>query len=133
MPNDNVTKLIQPGFSRVCATVRPLRRTPVASASRPILPPYARRPRSLEMLMPILYLKGISTATRRVGALLRRQPGDNLVGLAEAESSRFRQRACSSIQTSLSRAMVEADRPGPSLPSNRAVHGPDPEVELAWT
>ena len=28
-----------------------------------ILPPYARRSRSLEVLVPILYLKGISTGT----------------------------------------------------------------------
>ena len=35
---------------------------PGASAFTPaILPPYARRSRSLEVLIPILYLKGIST------------------------------------------------------------------------
>ena len=33
-----------------------------ASASRSaILPPYARRSKSLEVLIPILYLKGVST------------------------------------------------------------------------
>ena len=31
-----------------------------------ILPPYARRSRNLEVLIPILYLKGISTGDRRL-------------------------------------------------------------------
>ena len=38
-----------------------------------ILPPYARRSKSFEVLIPILYLKGVSTALRRSTGCLARQ------------------------------------------------------------
>ena len=67
--------------------------------SSTILPPYARRSKSLEVLIPILYLKGISTshvrAGGRHGSAVRRfpfllsplhsRPGDE-AGRAKAES-----------------------------------------------
>jgi len=126
-----------------------------------ILPPYARRTRSLEVLIPILYLKGISTGDFEgaLAALLGKDaPGlsastiarlkevwldeheywrkRDLVGQASyglqygrsaylqavslGRQIGFLQYSCSSSQTSFRRAMVEADRPGASLPSRAA-------------
>ena len=52
---------------------------PAAFASRPvILPPYVHRSKSIEMLLPILYLKGISTGDFSLAALL----GKDVAGLS---------------------------------------------------
>jgi len=42
--------------------------------SSAILPPYARRSRSLEALIPILYLKGVSTGDFSIACLSERSP-----------------------------------------------------------
>jgi len=75
VPNDNVTKLIQPG-----AFDDPLTE---------ILPRYARRSRSLEVLIPILYLKGISTGDfeEALAALL----GKDAPGLSAATIARLKE------------------------------------------
>ena len=57
--------------------------------SSAILPPYARRSKSLEVLMPILYLKGISTGdfNEALGALLGKGAG----GLSASTVGRLRE------------------------------------------
>src|SRR5213079_2912250 len=54
-----------------------------------ILPPYARRTKSLEVLIPILYLKGISTGdfVEALGALL----GQNAGGLSASTIARLKE------------------------------------------
>jgi len=44
-----------------------------------ILPPYARRTKSLEVLIPILYLKGISTGEEVLAALAGKEVPGHLV------------------------------------------------------
>jgi transposase-like protein len=57
--------------------------------SSAILPPYARRSKSLEVLIPILYLKGVSTGDfeEALTALLGKDAG----GLSAATISRLRE------------------------------------------
>jgi putative transposase len=57
--------------------------------SSAILPPYARRSKSLEVLIPILYLKGISTGdfAEALSALL----GPNAVGLSASTIGRLKE------------------------------------------
>ena len=63
---------VHTGFATVLARAR---RASTSSAG--ILPPYARRSKSLEVLIPILYLKGISTGDfeEALAALLGKDAG----------------------------------------------------------
>jgi hypothetical protein len=56
--------------------------------SSTILPPYARRTRSLEVLIPVLYLKGVSTGNfeEALSALL----GKDAVGLSDSTIARLK-------------------------------------------
>ena len=58
-------------------------------SARRILPPYARRTKSLEVLIPILYLKGISTGDfeEALGALLGKDAG----GLSASTIARLKE------------------------------------------
>ncbi len=58
--------------------------------SSAILPPYARRSKSLEVLIPILYLKGVSTGDfeEALAALLGKEAGGLVAGLGEGEELR---------------------------------------------
>jgi hypothetical protein len=62
--------------------------------SSAILPPYARRSKSLEVLIPILYLKGISTGDfeEALAALLGKDPSCGLLCIARWSSLKYRGR-----------------------------------------
>ena len=88
-----------PCASPGCATARPPGRAIRFSPS--ILPPYARRTKSLEVLIPILYLKGVSTGDfgEALAALLGQDAGglsaSSIADLKEAwvdEHARWRDR-----------------------------------------
>ena len=81
---------LSPCASRVCATARPPPSDPDRIRFTPsILPPYARRSKSLEMLIPILYLKGISTGDfeEALAALL----GKDAPGLSASTIARLKE------------------------------------------
>ena len=89
--------------------------------SSTILPPYARRTKSLEVLIPILYLKGISTGDfeEALGALLGKDAGglsaSTIARLKEAWSTSTRAGAiatCRPNGTSTSGPMASTSRPG---------------------
>jgi putative transposase len=54
-----------------------------------ILPPYARRSKSLEMLIPILYLKGVSTGDFEEA--LAALPGKDAPGLSASTIGRLKE------------------------------------------
>jgi transposase-like protein len=72
----------------VYAIARPLPSIPTASGSPSILPPYIRRSKSIETLLPILYLKGISTGdfSAALAALL----GKDAAGLSASAIGRLK-------------------------------------------
>jgi hypothetical protein len=88
------------------------------SLSSAILPPYARRSKSLEVLIPILYLKGVSTGDfdEALIALLGKDAGGlsaTTVGrLKEAWSeeharwSKRRRQSCSSVRQVKTRSIL---------------------------
>ena len=90
-------------------------------SSPTILPPYARRNKSLEVLIPILYLKGVSTGDfeEALGALLGKDGGlsaSTIARLKEAwvdEHARWRTSAtCPPSGTSTSGPMASTSRLG---------------------
>jgi len=88
--------------------------------SSAILPPYARRSKSLEVLIPILYLKGISTGSRRrwqrcsarmpVGSRLRPSRGSGTFGRTSTRAGRSG--ICQSSATSISGPTASTCKPG---------------------
>ena len=69
--------------------------------SSAILPPYARRSKSLEVLIPILYLKGISTGDfeEALAALLGKDAGGLSALNHRATQGRLGRRACALVET----------------------------------
>ena len=68
--------------------------------SSAILPPYARRSKSLEVLIPILYLKGVSTGDfdEALVALLGKDAGGLSASPSEGSRTwRFRTPSCEQI------------------------------------
>ena len=83
--------------------------------SSAILPPYARRSKSLEVLIPILYLKGISTGEfeEALAALLGKDAG----GLSATTPSRR-------LKEALARGSMRAGASAISPPSITSTSGP---------
>ena len=98
-----------------------------------ILPPYARRTKSLEMLIPILYLKGVSTGDfeEALGALLGKDGGLSASTIARLKEAwvdeHARWRVCQAVRLRLGRWHL---RPG-SARRRRAVPARDHRCHLA--
>ena len=111
-----------------------------------ILPPYMRRSKSIETLLPILYLKGISTGdfSEALAALL----GKDAAGLSASAIGRLKKgwldehtawaersrlpTVCSSSQPFFRRPMADADNPAASLPSSAPRASEKSPVEIPF-
>ena len=70
------------------ATARGTAKAGGSASPRPILPPYLRRARSIEELLPWLYLKGISTGD--FAEALEALPGPDAPGLSASTITRLK-------------------------------------------
>jgi transposase-like protein len=112
--------------------------------SSAILPPYARRSKSLEVLIPILYLKGVSTGDfeEALIALLGKDAGGlsaTTVGRLKGSGRRSMRAGASAISvpsaTSTSGPMASTCRPGSRTPRSAcwSSSAPCPRARKSWS